>query len=164
MKYVTLHISSWRGISFGAQHYYGSLHYSGEGVYEERKLRRVLTAKTAKILNDQRGCTEEENRYARFHAGESTECFDSETHVRLAALRKWKKEFPDAVFLLEGQSAVCDPQKCLAGPKDLKKTINAFYLASEKTGGYEGDEKEMSRITDEYCLWLKKVSREAENK
>jgi len=154
MKHVTLEISSWVGVSIGAQHAYGSLHfYDAELEYRRIRLSRKLTKETAEKLNEQRNEDRSDN-LARFVSGDETECFDTYAHVRRTAKRVWKALCPDAVVLLEGSWAVCDPQKCIAGPDEIRKEINRLYRKGVAIGGYEGDEAAMDRIFKEYQAYI----------
>ena len=149
---AVLEITSWSGISAGAQHYYGSLHGGVDEEYRSVRVCRRLSAESARKLNAQRDRGDDAPGFA---AGMTTECFDSEAHVRITARRQWRKLFPNAVVLLEGQSAVCDPQRCIAGPPAVRRAINAFVAEAEKVGWYEGDEKAMGAITDRYMAYVK---------
>jgi len=142
-KIVVLHISSFVGISPGAIHYYGSLNSRSKTI----ELKYILTDKTAELLSKKDYC---------YKAGMKTERFSSEKDIRRVARREWKKNFPDSIVLLEGSSSCVDPQKCLNGSKELKGEINRLWRMGEKIGGYEGDEKEMTKISDEYMNLLKK--------
>lgn len=132
---VNLEISSFVGLSVGASHYYGKLCFNEERVDLERRLNKRNIGDFAK------------EKYA---LGGTTARFNSEEHVIQTAKRAWKKIFPNAVILLVGSSAVLDPQKCIDGPPDLKKKINDYYRRAEKVGGYEGNDKEMTKISNEY--------------
>jgi hypothetical protein len=130
-----LEINSFEFISAGASHYYGKLHCGDEKVELERKLNK----NTVKDFKDQ-----------RYAVGGKTQRFNSEKHLLIYTLRVWKKIFPNAKVLLIGSSAYLDPQKCIAGDKILKKKINNYYKRAEEIGFYEGNEKEMTKISNEY--------------
>lgn len=144
-KIVVLHISSYAGISAGAIHCYGSLNCRDKRI----ELKQKVTEKNVLSLS---------MRDFKYEIGTMTERFECEEDVRVIARRQWRKFFPDAVLLLEGSAACGDPQRCLVGPVDLKKEINRLKKAGEKVGGYEGDEKGMTKISDEYMNLLKKNS------
>ena len=132
---VNLEISSFEGISPGAVHYYGRLSFNGERTDLERRLNKRNIGKFRKDF---------------YHIGDVTTRFNSENHVIRAAKRIWKKLFPNALVLLVGSGSILDPQKCIAGDPVLRKKINAYYRRAEAVGGYEGNEEEMTKISDEY--------------
>lgn len=134
---VNLEISSFEGISDGAVHYYGKLCYNSEfpKVELQRKLNKRNIGKFRKEF---------------YHIGDVTTRFNSENHVIRAAKRIWKKLFPNALVLLVGSSSILDPQKCIDGDPVLRKKINDYYRRAEEIGGYEGNMKEMTKISNEY--------------
>ena len=133
--YAVLQISSFDGLTPDAKHYYGTIVCNGER-YE---LLRKLNKNTVKeFIKD-------------FHVvGGMTSRFDSEDHVIRHAKKTWKKLYPDAQFLLMGSSACLDPQQCIDGPPKLKAKINYYYKQAEKIGWYGGNEKAMTKLSDEY--------------
>jgi len=139
MKLKTCHlsISSYRGISPGAIHFYGSLWCDGERI----ELKKKMDAKDASYLS---------TKDYKYHAGEMTERFNLENEIREIAIQSWKKYYPEADVLLEGSSGILDPQKCLDGPPLLKDRINKLWQRAEKIGGWNGDIKEMTKISNEY--------------
>lgn len=137
---VNLEISSFYGICAGATHYYGKLCFNNDRIDLERK----ITKRNIKDFKNE-----------NYHIGDITTRFNSEEHVIRAAKRVWKKTFPNAIVLLLGSSAIYDPQKCIDGPITLKIVINHYYKQAEEIGGYEGNIKEMTKISDEYMKTLK---------
>jgi hypothetical protein len=137
LKICHLSISSFRGISPGAIHFYGSLWYGGERV----ELKKKMDAKQAAYLS---------TKDYKYHAGEITERFNSENEILDIAIKLWKKYYPEADVLLEGSSGVLDPQKCLDGPSILKKRINELWQQSREIGGWNGNLGKMKEIADEY--------------
>lgn len=147
LKRCNLHISSYVGISPGASHYYGSLHYyNNKGEYKDIKLKHRLTAEEAKLLSGQD---------FTYEKGEWSERFNSEDEIRELALKEWKKRFPDSVILLEGSSSCASVQHCLGGPRELKAKINVLFKEAEKIDWYEKDEDLMTKIDDDYMNLLK---------
>lgn len=118
-KAIYLTITTWAGMSLGAQHYYAELQQDyGDNCKVE--LTRVLTpAQAAKA-----------NRYRS--PGDFEE-------IRELALRTWLEHFPDAQILIEGRWSVGDPQKILACPGDptLVDEANAICQEFEKIEGYQ---------------------------
>lgn len=105
-KTVTLEISTFRGISIGAQHYYGNLHApspeftcptekythgsSGSGTPEYLKsikveLTRVLT---------QKEIDDDPQRWEYYYAGSNTDCFDTVEEVIAHSKEVFKRLFP----------------------------------------------------------------------
>lgn len=80
--------------------------------------------------------------------------FYDEYSVKKAALDFWKKEFPESRALVLGSSGVADPQLVLAGPKEFKKVTNSLYRKMKEFGGYEGNEQECLKISNEYDNFL----------
>jgi len=151
MKYAVLNISSWYGVSIGAQHFYGALSFDDEhGKYNRIELERRLTHETARILSIQR-------KDDLYYSGAMTEAFNTRKHVRRAGIRLWKKLCPHTDFLLEGSYVVANPQKCISGPAEIRIKINDFFRRSAATGGYEKDEKAMDAIFYEYRAYLKTI-------
>jgi len=130
-----LQVSSFDGMCSGAKHYYGTLCWNGERIDLERKLNKHTMKELVKE-NYYTGCT--------------TTRFNSEDHLIRFARRSWRKIFPKAKVLLIGSAAYLDPQKCIDGQIKMKKIINDYYNKAEKIGWYEGNEKEMTRLSDEY--------------
>jgi len=146
IKRCTLEITSFEGISPGAKHYYGALHYhyvdvEGYSQYKKVELKKKLTKAEAIDLST--------DDY-RWKAGQYSQRFDDINKVRKLAIKTWKTHFPDADVLLEGYSATADPQECLDGPPILKKKINDYYKKSQKIGWYEGNNEAMTKLSDDY--------------
>jgi len=94
-----LKVTSWRGVSFGAMHYYGRLSRDiyapgSDGYYftssEECEVQRILTSDAARALN------RKDNEFSLLgmggdmRAGEWTGRFDSREDVRSAAIAIWR--------------------------------------------------------------------------
>ncbi len=112
---VWLKITSWRGISFGAIHYYGELQidveYPENGSFE---LRRTLTASQAARMNKMDRELRPGDKYAgRWRAGETTDGFDTREDVIKQARKVWKKMFPRHRRLVLGDSVYDKPEAVL---------------------------------------------------
>lgn len=154
-KLAVLEITSWRGISIGAQHWYGKLcFYDGE--YHYIRLNRRLNTLTAIELNRQSNVGRCKHLF-HYGSGGHTESFETREHVRQTAHRKWKKICPEAMVLLEGRYGVCDPQRCISGPAIVRTAINAYVRRVEIIGGWEGNKKAMQKVSDAYDKYLEGI-------
>lgn len=103
---VFLEITSWIGTSMGAQHYYGKLVSRSNGEYESVSLKRSLTTKEARNLSKAHDWT--------YEKGHLSDCMVTKDIVRNVAISEWKKHFPKAEVLREGNPAyVDDPHSVL---------------------------------------------------
>lgn len=155
MKGVLLEITSFRGVSIGAQHFYGRLRR-----YEAKKsidveLRKKLSAKEARVLTklDRSAMDWFKGSYK---PGDLSDRFDSIIELRAFGLRHYQTLVPGAKVLIVGQYAVADPQECLDGPDDIKLSINNHFRLFESCGGHEGDRKKADYLYRSYQSFLKK--------
>ena len=118
---VYLEITSWYGISIGAEHYYGKL--SGSDTVVE--LERTLTSRQAKELNKK-----DSMKYLK--EGSKTGRFDTKEEIIEVALFEYKKHFPDAKILILGRSSLAEPQKILDAPKQIRDKGNLLFAETEK--------------------------------
>lgn len=116
-KFVYLDITSWAGLSLGAQHYYAELQSGGDE--PSVKLTRILTPHQAAKANRYRSS----DGFLRVRAGDESDGFDEKDEIYKLALKVWQKCFPQGEILLEGRSSVGDPLKVLACPSH-PETIN----------------------------------------
>jgi len=144
-KVVTLEITSWVG-SIGAIHYYGKLCCSGDKISVSKK----LTTKEAKELNR---C----DMFKSSYLPSSTDRLKSPNEIRKLAKKQWKRFFPEAVVLLEGMYACCDPQIVLVAPREAKECLNDLYDETERIGGWDGDEKAMKKICKQWDVEMEKL-------
>lgn len=160
IKTVTLEISSWRGISIGAQHYYGKLIFDdAEGKYQRVELLRTLDDAGATKLMKQQNDGRNPDYWIEYFAGDRTDCFDTKIELRNLAKKEWKKLCPDAKLLICGSSCCADPQEVLAADDpELMKQINYLWALAEEIDYYEKDEKAMTKIYKAYQKLLKENS------
>lgn len=120
---VYLEVSSWVGTSaIGAQHYYGWLR-SGD---QEEQVKRVLTeAEAARLNKAERRMGRDE--YAIWKPGDECPAFLDKEPLIAAAMASWKTLYPHADILVLGQRVVAEPQRILAGPKDVMDRVNDWY-------------------------------------
>lgn len=105
---VNLEISSWRGTSIGAVHYYGTL-VCHHPEYREVELRRSLTAEDAKILTKlhNNGLLYGVEVY-RYKKGDLVNSFDTQEEIIAMAKKVYKHLFPGKNVLLLGKSVYLD--------------------------------------------------------
>jgi hypothetical protein len=109
-------LRSWRGISLGAIHYYGSLNLSTNHDCKV-DLIRVLTVSGARELTKLQNDNSLFGNKFTWRVGDETKCFDNEDDVIAAALSCYRKHFPKAKRLVLGDPIYCEPEKILAGKK-----------------------------------------------
>lgn len=156
IKGVVLCITSFRGVSPEAIHYYGKLHHYGTKPRVDLEVRRPLSAREARELTKLDRSTYSWYKGGGYKPGDLTDRFDSILELRAFALKHYKELVPGATLLLVGQYAVADPQECLDGPEELKLSINNHWSLLERCGGYEGDRKQADFLFRSYQKLLKK--------
>jgi len=149
LKFVHLEVTSWTGISIGAEHYYGSLVVSGDRK-KTFELNRKLGDRECFYLNKKDSMPS----IIRWKAGQLTIRFNTITQLETLAIKIWKKKYPEYDALVKGRSSILDPQEPLdARKKAVFNKLHKFWVDAEATGGYEGDEKAMDKISDKYMAW-----------
>lgn len=148
---VYLHITSFIGVSFGAQHYYGKLICRGN-TNGEQCLTHVLTEDEAAALR-------KAHDWSHYRAGYKAEGYDSEAAICQQAIAEYKTIFPDAVVLVEGNPVYSGPHKILAGPDGLAEEVRSLIQRADEIGWWEHDRnrKQMNAITAEYDEMIKKA-------
>ena len=138
---IFLEISTWAGISLGAEHFYGKLRNSSFDKTVE--LLRKLTTVECIHLN-------KKDNYLglRYREGELTERFESPDLIRTLAINTWKEHYPDGEILVEG-SCIADPVRILIGPNNIKKRGNELFELAESINWYD-DEETMIKISNEW--------------
>jgi hypothetical protein len=145
---VYLDISTWRGLSIGAVHYYGQLKSYGKSYRQIVLMRKVTPAVVDELTDADGNCS--------YKVGWETERWRSKRALRQAAIRYFKKHYPiEGALLIEGQSAYAEPQPVLCGPKTVKDAINKLCRQAERCG-YWDNEETMGRICNE---WEKLIQR-----
>ena len=90
--------------------------------------------------------------------------FFSEDKVREKAAEVWKKLFPKAEVLVEGNIAYAEPQLVLAGPETFKETINRMTIEIEYLNdNFHEKEEEYYQLLKEYDIFLKEYNWEKSN-
>lgn len=119
---VHLEISSWQGVSIGAQHYYGKLTGYIDGEYTSVEVMHPMSKEMADELNAK-------DDWDGYEEGTETIRFDTEEEIRKRALETWREHFPSAIMLFEGSGSYVEPKKCLACP--YEKAMNVFNRTFE---------------------------------
>lgn len=151
-----LSITTWVGTAaWGATHYYGKITCGQEKIEVER----VLSEKEAAELNASEKETHPISAF-QYEAGDKTERFTSEKALIDAAKAQYKELFPQAEFLILGDSYVSQAQPIIAGDMDRLevKRINEIHEEGESISGWDGSQRKRMRIiTDEWRELFKKL-------
>ncbi len=145
IKRVHVHVTTYRGISPGATHYYGRLVCTGGDPYDH-ELRHLLSKKEAAEMNDGESSLSE---FMQYEVGEESTRFSTRSGVIDAALAEWKDFHADAIILILGSVGIAEPQQVLAGPQKLMNAINQLVDQAEECN-YWDDEDQMSKICDKW--------------
>jgi len=143
MKIIYLNISSYRGTCLGATHYYGHL-TSRSPDYKNIELQKPMTQKECDALNAK------DKHNMIYEPGDVSGRFNSSSEVIKFAISIWKTFFPDGEILMEGSSAVADPQKILIAPEPFFVKGNSLYQRAKKIGFWGYNETEMKKIAKEW--------------
>lgn len=145
-----LEITSWRGISLGAEHFYGKLYgpFKGRNSIERfsAEITHPLSEKETRELN-------KKDDWDSYTPGDQCGRFWNERELIAQGIALFQKVAPARAVLLRGRSSVASPQRPLAGPTTLVKRLQALYLldeAAEQRGGWERNEKDMRKIQKQW--------------
>ena len=147
---VFLTVSSWRGVSIGAQHYYGRLSLiegsqSFDVVYK-------LSKEDAEHFNNF-WSLEGSKELIGYEEGEETSRFRSEKKLITAAKRQFRKHFPNAKVLVLGDRGVVEPQPILVGPRQFKSEINKLAKRAKEIDYWEDNEEMQMLCAKWQQLW-----------
>jgi len=147
---VWLEITTWRGTSPGAEHYYGRLIKNSRGPGEdfEEDVEQPFTRKHAQAFNEKHA----EFGLTKRKAGGKTNEFYSEQEVRKRAIGRFNQLFPDGI-LIEANHGSLSARPLLAWPEwfDAQaKRANDLATEWERINGYEGNEKRAGEIDNEW--------------
>lgn len=141
MKAVYLEVSTLRGVSFGAVHFYGKL-VCGQKVIE---LEHPLTRAQAEKLNK----GEQGFSFLVYKPGDLYRGFDERQDVIDFGTESFKENFDESADLLVlGRAVYAEPQPVLIGPQELKDQVNAWHDEADKLGWHDGGH---GRRVDEIC-------------
>jgi len=146
-KIAVLEISSWMGISIGAEHYYGAL-----WIHEERiEFKHRLT----KVEVDERNT---KDSTFRWRVGNSVSGFTTEKEIRLLAIEMCKKD-PKVKLLLEGRYAIADVQIAIYGDPEVIGKISKLYKRADVIDfwDHKKHEDEMRDIDNKFDELLKEL-------
>jgi hypothetical protein len=150
--FVVLTISTWAGMSLGAEHYYGKLSGYNKGEYVTIDLEYPLTEKQAKQLSKKDDW--------EYKMGRMCSRFDVKDDVRKVALEEWKERYPDAKILFEGNSASAEPLKCLwAKSKKFIDAFNKLWEENEAIPHVSKNWKKIDKLCDAFNLLIEKASK-----
>ena len=112
---INLYITTWKGISEGAEHYYAELQGPHETNYKKVELYDTLTPHQAAQLN------KKNNERNLYKAGQSNVGFDTYEAAIQAGIREWKTHFPEATYLVLGKASYIEPKLLLDSTKIYEK-------------------------------------------
>ena len=153
-----LEITSWQGVSIGAEHYYGKI--ITHNPYSHVELKRKLTAKQAAKLS-------KKDKWD-YRPGAETDRFDTKEQIIKIAVAQYKSIMPSARMLVLGSSSSVEPKQVLDANKSIMEKCNKIYAEFEKIpwinrGGFWyrnlGDEEKIEELTTK---WKKIISLQAE--
>lgn len=147
-----LEISSYRGISIGAVHYYGRIRLQHRDDLDSYKdpieLQRPIDTKEAIVMNkefrESKGAD-----YDRYYAGMLTNGFWQPVDVITNRIEYFKTKYPDGILMSRSSAEWSAWKEVLYYPKQFKKIaekMNKLSIKFREIDGYEGDEKEATRI------------------
>lgn len=143
-----LDITTWVGLSPGAEHYYGTLK-GPDG--ENHDVWDSLTAEAARQRNRLENVT-------HYEAGDETRRFATKTALREAAVAQFKEKYPNKVILVEGSRSTLMPQLVLVGPRPYKHAVNKLYRRIEIL--YRKTKGDWHPKMDQLCAEWKRLSNE----
>jgi hypothetical protein len=154
LKVVYCTLSSWVGRVQGAEHYYVDLKRGRYLDRVEEKVYHNLTLSEAERLN-RRAKQDQKYPEPQWQAGEEVGYFfDRERAVR-GAVTAYRKLFPGATILVEGDIGTYEPQPILDGPPQVMREINGLVAAAEEIDWWEEDEEAMRAISDAWkAIWI----------
>jgi hypothetical protein len=144
-------LSSFKGISPGAKHYYASLDFTDKfGNFKSREVLITLTEKSAERYS--------EHDY-KFLKGDTTARIESRNEAIKCSLKEFKKiqeEIGKNSVLILGKGVYVEPQPIIGGKKGkIVNQINKFAKQAEKLT-WEHDEKKLQPIWDKWHKIFKK--------
>lgn len=133
----------------GGIHYYGRIKLGKEEINVEY----TLTVAGCRALNkDDRRRGDQ----ITYRPGSTTTRFRSEAALIKAAVTKAQEL--GITILIRGHSYVLEPQEVIFGPEPFKTQMNKLYAEGEANNWWEGDNKIMERIENDYQALMKQVA------
>lgn len=140
---ICLHITSWNGISIGAEHYYGELMR-----YEYNEDPDIELKRKIKEVTEARYLSKKVGYKGMYKVGDETNCFTTRDQVKKEARRQYKKLYPGAKVIVIGNNGIHEPQEIILGPRVFKKKVNKLWKAY-KIAWVEG---RRNRLTDDQII------------
>jgi len=161
-RIVFLDVTSWIGISLGAEHHYGRLSFEVRpqkldniDKYKEVELKRRLGAKEVKDLNKK----DSSLGLSMYGVGEKTHRFNSQVAVFVEARKVWRKKFPKAHILIDGQTGIIQPQRIMEVVEGLENTMkraNKLFKQFDDLGRWDIKENQR-RVNKIDQKWIKLI-------
>jgi hypothetical protein len=146
---INLVISSFCGISIGAEHYYAKL-VDYNNCSESFELKRKITeVKEARWLSKKVGYK------GAYKVGFVIECFATEDAVKKEARKQYKKFFPNAKVIILGRTGIAQPQPIFLGPRNFKKVVNDLYKRFDDIGQFSDPEND--ELAEKICAEWEKI-------
>lgn len=145
-----LNISSWRGISPEAVHFYGTFYYGDE---RDIKVEKILTQKEADTLNAYERMNSPSYLHMDYQKGDTTERFDNWDEIINVVVKMLEKEYPQVDLLFEGSGTSVSCNRPLWGKdKKLVKRLDELFKEADELDFYTYDknEKRMEELDDEF--------------
>lgn len=135
-------LTTFAGYAYNAEHYYAKL-LSPCGRWE---IEYGMSADQAKIFDDK------DQWSIQYKEGDATGRFFSKEAAEQAAIVAFQSvcEAPSKDLLLKGMWSAMDPSRPLAGNTELVTACERLFLAAQECGFWEGDEKAMAKICEEW--------------
>lgn len=159
--FVFLKVTTWAGTCVVAEHFYGTL---SRGMEEDTfDVTHELTEGEARELNraDRERC--ENNGIpvmgaGAWLAGNTSGQFISREALIVAAKAQWRTNFPDAEFLIDGESYVSEPQPVIDGNLDDPRIVRLNAMAEERKEldwDRKADVPKLNKNQEEYRVIMK---------
>ncbi len=152
-KIALLEISTWKGISIDAQHFYRKIYYNDkDGDLKTEEITKNITEKEAICLNKKHG------RKFGYKKGDKTKCFDTPDEVKKNAINWFIKNLlsKNVKYLINGRYAILEPQEIIFGKGKIIEKNNELAKRRESLT-WEDNENEMEKIINEWKPIAKKI-------
>ena len=155
---MVLQISTWMGVSLGAEHWYGRLS-TDDGKRDER-MRHSMTSEEAK--NENKKDREMGQTFFRWKKGAMTQGYSSRQQIIDQAREEFKTFEPKATVLIEGMVGCGSPQTILEGPDWFKTMGNMINDAWP--GWRAGKDEECERLGAQWAKLIERIEAEPKRK
>jgi len=153
-KVAFAEITTWKGISIGADHYYLKIvWHDNNWTYHSEEVDDILTAEHAKILNRRERSKAVDYRF-KYKAGDKIRGFWTKELAEQAAIAWVEKNIPEYETILTGSSsATASVSRCIKHPNaKVMSKVNALYMKAERMGFYDDPKNDstMEKIDKEF--------------